>query len=514
MVDNPAAKTVDSILSALKLNRRAFLGALTGGAVLALTDVRVLLAGGIDAKPIVVRTHHKDAVTWDYISGWYGDYVNQALVDTLVDRGLIELTGLADVGAAWRSLLPGYTKGKKIAVKVNFNNCWSCNDSDNIIDSLVEIVNSLVRGMTTAGVAEDDIWIYDAIRVMPGRFLNRLRQKGVVCWGRSTSCGMRRVQFSGTAPNSIITFSRPIGSQRIVDVVANADYLINIPITKRHNLGGVTLGYKNHFGTINSCATLHNYIHIASSVFSTTYNPLVEMMANPHLGKKTVLTVADCLYGCLQHESGTPQPWKMSGGRSPATLMFSQDPVAIDCLQRDFLFREGPRSSDPKAESYLKLAGQAGQGVYEATPTGWNYQRIDYRDLDLAGAGWFTTYASGKPGTGSKIPAWRYTGIPAPGNTVLLEVTGARPSSIALVGIGYREADNPIFFGRLLIDQVLTAFQVPTDASGTARIPIKIPDHPSWVGADYTLQAVVVDSGAAQGLSHTGGLKIHIGAKV
>ena len=61
MVDNPAAKTVDSILSALKLNRRAFLGALTGGAVLALTDVRVLLAGGIDAKPIVVRTHHKDA---------------------------------------------------------------------------------------------------------------------------------------------------------------------------------------------------------------------------------------------------------------------------------------------------------------------------------------------------------------------------------------------------------------------------------------------------------------------
>jgi len=337
--DTDVKKTdhLDSVLSAFSLSRRAFIGTLTGGAVLALTDLRTLLAGGVGAKPMVVRSYHKDSVAWDFKTGWHGDHVSQPIVDTMVDRGMLELSGLADVGAAWRAMLPGYTTGKKIAVKVNFNNCWSCNDSDNIIDALVEIVNAIVRGLTTGGVAENDIWIYDAVRYIPKRFLDRLRQKGVVCWSKNTSCGTQRALFSGNAPNSVISFTAPIRSQTITDVVCNADYLINIPITKRHSLAGVTLGYKNHFGTIVNCGDLHSYITINSSVFSTSYNPLVEMMANPHLGAKTVLTVGDCLYGCLQHQSGTPQPWNTFNGRSPNSLFLSRDPVAIDCVQRDFV---------------------------------------------------------------------------------------------------------------------------------------------------------------------------------
>ncbi len=506
--------SIDSVLSALPLSRRAFLGTLAGGTALAFTDLRSLLAGEIDARPLVVRTHHKDAVSWDYKTGWHGDYVSQPIVDTLVDRGLSELTGLGDVAAAWRALLPGYSRGKKIAVKVNFNNCGSCNDSDNIIDALVEVVNALVRGMTTAGVAEDDIWIYDAVRYIPYRFQNRLRQKSVVCWARNATCGLRRALFSGTALNSVISFTKSIRSQIITDVVVDADYLINIPIVKRHSLGGVTLGYKNHFGSVHNCGDMHSYMTLTNSRFSTTYNPLVEMMANPHLGAKTVLTVADCLYGCLQHQSGTPQPWTMFGNRSPATLLFSRDILAIECVQRDFLFKEASRSSDPKAESYMKLAAQANQGTYEATPTSWNYQLIDYRDLDLAGAGWFRTYGKGKPGSSTRTPFWRFTGVPAPGRTVMLEVVDGIPNSMALIGVGHKEADLPIFFGRLLIDPFLTAFQVPLDASGTAHIPITLPTDPSWVGGEFTLQALVVDSGVSHGVSSTGGLKMHIGVKV
>jgi len=510
MPDQPSDR-LPAILSSLAVSRRAFLGSLAGGAALALTDARRLFAADIDARPRVVSAHHEDAVSWDFQTGWYGDSVNQSLVDTMMDRAILELTGLGNVGTAWRTLLPGYARGKKIAVKVNFNNGWSCTENDNIIDGLVEVVNAMARGLTAGGVAEDDIWIYDAIRVFPDRFVKRLRPSGVVCWTKTGTCGTRKALFSGTKPNSIVNFSKPIRAQKITDVLVDADYLINIPITKRHGLAGYTLGYKNHFGTILSCWDLHSDITVGS--LSTSYNPMVEYMANPHF-QKTVLTIGDCLYGCLQHQSGTPQPWNTFNKKSPASLILSTDPVAADCVQRDYLHIEAPKSWDAKAESYLKLAAQAGQGVFESTPTNWQYQAIDYRRLELKGAGWFSTYGQGKRGSNDRVPFWRHSGVPAPGGNVLLEIVDGRPGSIALVLVGTAEAKIPHPLGELLVQPVLLTFQVALDGSGAAKIPVALPSGLGAVGAEFTLQAAIVDPGASSGISHTDGLKLHIGASV
>ncbi|MBN2492894.1 MAG: DUF362 domain-containing protein [Planctomycetes bacterium] len=504
---------LDALFSSLALSRRAFLGTVAGGAVLALTGGRTLHAAGLDARPRVVAVHHAGAVTWDFQTGWYGDRVDQPLVDTMLDRALVELTGLGNVGAAWRSLLAGYTPGKKIAVKVNFNNCWSCADADNIIDALVEIVNAVVRGMTTAGVLDSDVWIYDSVRYVPDRFVKRLRQPGVVCWSKTGTCNTRKALFTATRPGSRVAFSRPIPDQLVTDVLADADYLVNLPITKRHSLAGLTLGYKNHFGTIHNCGDLHDYIRLDSSVFSTQYNPMVEYMGTVHF-RKTVLTIADCLYGCLPHQSGTPQPWRTFSNRSPATLLVATDPVAIDCVQRDLLVYEAPSATDAKAEAYLQLAAQAGQGVYEATPAQFNYQLIDYRPLELAGAGWFRPYGTGKPGANQKTPTWRHTGVPAPGATVLLEILDGRPGSTALVLVGHKEAAIPHPLGQLLVTPLVLFFEVPLDAAGAARIPIALPTGAGAVGTEFTAQAAIVDPGVAGGLSHTGGLRMHIGTRV
>ena len=119
--------------------------------------------------PKVIHIHSPSATSWDFSSGWYGDYVNQTKVNEMVDKGLTELTGQATVSAAWAALLPGYSAGKGIAIKVNFNNSTGdCADSDNVIDAVAEPVKAMVRGMKLAGVREQDIWIYDAVRVMPG----------------------------------------------------------------------------------------------------------------------------------------------------------------------------------------------------------------------------------------------------------------------------------------------------------------------------------------------------------
>ena len=80
--------------------------------------------------------------------------------------------------------------------------------------------------------------------------------------------------------------------------------------------------------------------------------------------------------------------------------------------------------------------------------------------------------------------------------------------------LGTREAKISHPLGELLVDPLLLHFQVPLDPVGAARIPIIFPSGPGAVGAEYTAQAVVVDSGASNGISHTNGLRMHVGAKV
>ena len=66
--------------------------------------------------------HDPDATSWDFSTSWYGDYVDQDVVNNMVDEGLKTLTGESTVADSWRALLPGYSHGKAIAIKVNLNN--------------------------------------------------------------------------------------------------------------------------------------------------------------------------------------------------------------------------------------------------------------------------------------------------------------------------------------------------------------------------------------------------------
>ncbi len=502
---------LSGLLPALDVSRRSFLGTLVGGSTLALADLDWLLLGPDAAKPVVVQVHHKDAVTWDFKTGWYGDYVSQSTVDSMIDRSIQELTGLKDIAAAWRSLLPGYVKGRKIAIKVNFNCSSGCSDADNIIDAIAEPVNALVRGMEAAGVHAQDIWIYDAVRDVPARFHKKLRNNKVVTFARVASCGNLKAGFSGKAKNSVINFTKSgVPSRTITDVLTQAHYLINMPITKKHS-AGMTLGYKNHFGSIDKPGQLHNWIYGWSSKYSASWNPLVEIMANPHIGGKTILTVADCLYGDKIRNYYAPKPWTTFGNKSPATLMLSTDPVAIDCVQRDVLFAESPGSS--MSDDYLKLAAKAGQGVYEGKPGSKGYQLIDHRMLELQGVGAFQSYGTGKPGKGGQVPEWRFTGVPAPGSTVVVEVTKGLPGAMAMLAIGRKKATAATPFGTLQITPLQFVFSVNLDRSGEARIPLLLPSGASAVGSEYTLQAFVLDPAAAVGMSHTGGLHMRIGQK-
>ncbi|NIN69652.1 MAG: DUF362 domain-containing protein [Anaerolineae bacterium] len=371
----------------LRLSRRDFLklsGLLAG--ILALNPSRSWETRASSSKPKVVHTYCARATDWDFSATWWGGCVDQAVVQEMVDRGVMELTGRTTRVAAWQALIPDYVPGQRVAIKVNLNNADSQTDSDNEIDALIEPVNAVVTGLKEIGVAESDIWVYDAIKPITDRLQDR--------------CEFPSVRFSGgwgTNPQGFsstekVTFATPPGhpslaDQRISNVLVNADYLINMPIMKKHCCAWVTLSFKNHFGSIENCAALHGYTFPYETNYTPAYNPMVDIYKNPHFLGKTVLTIADGLYGSKGDQASVPQPWTTFGNQAPNSMFFSRDPVAIDSVMYDFLETEA--GVNVGGDDYLALAAQQGLGVFEhrapgtSDPDEWYSQiRYLYADVD------------------------------------------------------------------------------------------------------------------------------------
>jgi hypothetical protein len=328
--------------------------------------------------PSVVHLHSLNATTWNGQAD-YWNYVDQNIVNAMVDAGLQNLTGTSTIQDAWRTILPSYRAGQGIAIKVNFNN-----NGNGRIDSLIQTVNALVRGMKLIGVRETDIWLYDAIKRIPDRFVNGCLYPGVLFFDDGTH---RRAGFDSTNPSAAITFTTPPDlpphpGSKVTDVLVNATYVINLPIFKAHaDLAGVTLGFKNHFGSVPNPAAYHPYIFPGDAYFRSYYNSLVDLYKNANVRNKTVLTIGDGLFTGNTWDSPA-RTMATFGNQTPNSLFFATDPVAIDCVMYDFLDAEWQIKSG--GDNYLRLAHQQGLGVFErGNPWGSGYTRIDYRRIEM-----------------------------------------------------------------------------------------------------------------------------------
>lgn len=336
----------------------------------------------------VVHVHSSSATSWDFSTGWYGDYVNQSVINNMVDEGLKQLTGQSTVTDAWQTLLPDYSPGKGIAIKVSFNNCWVCDDSDNIIDGLIEPVNSLVKGMKELSVQEQDILVYDTSRCLPDRFRTRCAYPGVRFFDVDGKCA-ERSSYDSTDPDAQINFSHAnITPRKLCDILVNATYLINMPIVKDHMYASVSLGFKNHFGSIdrvNGPGADHLHYYLANPYCNPDYSPILDIWANPHIRSKTVLTVGDCLYGSLGNPNLEPTRWSTFGNDAANSMFFATDPVAAECVMWDILDAEPVYHPRPiGCDSYLQLAANAGWGVCErGDPWGSGYNRINYIRVNM-----------------------------------------------------------------------------------------------------------------------------------
>lgn len=315
----------------------------------------------------VVHVHDLDATDWDFSTGYYGDYVDQDVVDEMVDQGVMALTSTSSVAEAWRQLIPDYQPGKALAIKVNFNN--SGHNDPLQIDALIHPINSVVRRLELIGVGPEDVWVYDAVRCIPDRFINGCLYPGVRFFD---SWCHERATFDSEDPDAVVHFADH--TQKITDVVVNATYLINMPIIKRHGAGydfSVTLSFKNHYGTIHTPRFLHE----------DRSSRLLALNTNLHIRYKTRLVIGDALFGNWRDNWKQPEPWDTFGNAAPNSLFFATDPVTVDSLMCDFLEAEEWINDEP--DEYLQWAEEAGLGVYERgdpwqQPYGSGYDRIDY----------------------------------------------------------------------------------------------------------------------------------------
>jgi hypothetical protein len=319
------------------------------------------------ARPKIVRVFDDRATAWNYSSNYYFDFVDQEVVDHMLDLGVQCLTNTFSVEEAWDVIMASYLPGHKVAVKINMNNYAGMS---NQMDAIAPPINALCRGLVDVkGIPAADIYVYDCSRPID---VSRVQSR--VTFGVNfVESGDPLAQADYSAP---VTF-RYIDTQYMPLVLTQAQHLINLPLFKDHFYVLATMCFKHHLGTTKPGPSyLHSNIH---------YN-LSDLYANTHIRDKTRLVLADALFGLWDGGPyGTPMQWTtFPGGPTPNSLFLGFDPVAHESVMIDYLLAEQQAHGvGETSHQYLhEAADYHGLGVHEHRDPSGNYSNIWYIQRD------------------------------------------------------------------------------------------------------------------------------------
>lgn len=343
------------------------------------------------------------ATLWDGKTGrwWDEGNIDQKVLDEMFEKSLCALTGSESSAQSWDKIFrhynsthgkgdTGYREGETIAIKININNTYDADDADNDIDQSPQATRTLLRQLIdNAGIKPSDIIVYDATigwktRAIPFRLYDPLHKEfPQVRWmSAEGGNGIESAEWVEGA----MTYTSPdvkLGNA-LPRAVVDADYMINSSLLKGHEMTGVTMGAKNHFGSIQFPAREHGstFVHQMKGTRGD-YSALVDLMGAKNLGAKTILYIVDGLYG-MQTNVGAPRlgrdTWNtLSGGEGwSASYFMSLDPVAIECVGLDFLVAEYggelgfsgapqfPKGAVNNCDNYLREAAKGVNSRYGA----------------------------------------------------------------------------------------------------------------------------------------------------
>ena len=315
-----------------KTTRREFLKqmAFTGVAVTGLSGVasaaEKVLKGADNGKARVVIATDRTALKGDGV-------IVQSVIDQMVDRSVTKLTNAANAAQGWKSL---FSPSDIVGIKVN--TLFAGGTSTHM-----EVVNSIIRGLKSAGVKEDNIIIWDRSTsdLIKCGFQPNKDGKGVKCYGDDGDWGetIKQGSFNGRITKVI--------SQKVTA-------FINVPILKTHGLAGISCCLKNHYGSFDNPGKHHD----------NNCNPaLADFSSIPVVKNKTRLVIVDALRPQYDGGPGSKPDVQFNN----YAILASTDPVATDAVGLQIIqksrVKAGLNPIAAEATAWLKSAQDRNVGI-------------------------------------------------------------------------------------------------------------------------------------------------------
>jgi hypothetical protein len=323
------------------------------------------------------------------------DNYDQSIVDSMVRKSILNLTGALTIHDAWDSIFTyhnfrktnqrkSYTPGETIFIKINQGTAswlyvsgtayeapdlpiegqeWK-NAYAGACEASPPVALAILRQMVNEyGVAQQDILIGDPI--------SHIYKHNYEAWHAE----FPNIQYMGQTPDYGRTVihkgdSAAIGysdlgatmSGALTDTlykeITDASYMINIANLKPHLRAGITLCAKNHFGSHGRSSAEHLHPALIRpnaegepvNAGYNKYRVLVDIMGNMYLGGNTMLFVVDGLWGGGPEETKAPRKWKMAPFNNDWTssVFMAFDQVALESVCFDFIRTEYDGVNQPE----------------------------------------------------------------------------------------------------------------------------------------------------------------------
>jgi hypothetical protein len=360
---------------------------------------------------------------------WYFNPVNadQKVIDNMVSESIKEITGKPNLKKAWNELFryhnskrhdsrKGYTKGEKIFIKINQGTAsWvlSKEERENgytvsselktgqrrrlrslgATETSPYIVLELLRELVdVAGIPQQDISVGDPISHIFGHNYEiwHAAFPDVVYVDRFSDKFNRTLIH--TTEKDLVFYSDHKQSDKLYDVIENADYMINVASLKPHGSAGISLTAKNHFGSQGRRNASHLHYALIAPSWETyprevgkpsnggygKYRVLVDLMGSKYLGGNTMLFIVDGLFGGGADETRGPVKYFMPPFNNDwsSSIFISQDQVALESVCYDFLRNEWNGTHKHNDANNVFEAGPSMYGVDDylhqaADPKSW-----------------------------------------------------------------------------------------------------------------------------------------------
>jgi uncharacterized protein (DUF362 family) len=281
-------------------------------------------------------------------------------VAAMVQQAVCELTGNGDNTQAWASL---FKPTDVVGLKVNLR-------GGTHLSTQPCVVNAIIDGLTAAGVAPNNIIVWDAWtkELKPAGFMQNVSTEGVryFCTDHAVpSAGMKEDRTKireAYSDDPVKVHDKTVYFTRIMTDTITA--LVNVPMVKDHRIAGVTCAMKNHYGSILTPKDLHG----------NACDPyLAELSAAPVIRDKTRLILVDGLRALY---NGGPRDnpqyhWNLNA------VIAGTDPVAVDSLAGRLLDeKREEKEMDPVMPKAHYIQTAAGLGIGTNDP-----QEIDFRTV-------------------------------------------------------------------------------------------------------------------------------------